>query len=655
MASQRINVTLGTAGHIDHGKTALVKCLTGCETDRLKAEKERGMSIDLGFAPCTISDLEVGIVDVPGHENFVKTMVAGASGIDGVILVVAADDGVMPQTREHLDILTLLGVRHGLVVLTKIDRVEPDHLELAREEMDEFLRGTFLDGAPVLPLSNVTGEGFGPFYEALESLVRGIQPRPIDGVFRLPVDRAFSAKGYGTVLAGIPVTGSAHTGDELLLLPHEVSGRIKTIEVYGRQGDTVMAGQCAALNVPQWERRRIDRGHTAAAPGYFSVQQWYACTLRLLPPERLPKARDKAVLKSGARVKFHTGTTEVMAAVYPMEGNLVQPGDQCLVQIRTEIPLVAAPADHFILRALSPVQTIGGGMIVEAVPKRLKRNRPHVHQDLKQRAEAVRMASRDGGQQFVEYCVRQADGLAARENELAARAKVPRARLKEILQELTGRKTLVQLPSGLYVHRDTAAEAGGRVLQIVRDYHRSSPESPGLTLEQLRQAAQLDRTVLDGLIGLLKSDGRLVLRNQRLAAAEHQATFKQEDTRHLEAIESLFRETGFHPPGVEEIVDKTSAAAKVVESLLKILVEHERLVQVAEGVLFHRQAVEQARELLVAHIQKEGRLESVQFKYLLDTTRKFAIPMLDYFDRVGVTRRSGNTRYLKSTPGGKTP
>ena len=241
------NITLGTAGHIDHGKTSLVKFLTGCETDRLKEEKERGMSIDLGFAPCTIGDLEVGIVDVPGHENFVKTMVAGASGMDGVILVVAADDGVMPQTREHLDILTLLGIRHGMVALTKIDRVDGEYLELVRFELEEFLRGTFLQVARILPVSNLTGQGYEPFYDALADLIRSIRPKRTDGVFRMPVDRAFSAAGYGTVVAGIPVAGSAHAGDEVLLLPQGIVGRIRQIQVYGRSSDTVMAGQCAAL------------------------------------------------------------------------------------------------------------------------------------------------------------------------------------------------------------------------------------------------------------------------------------------------------------------------------------------------------------------------------------------------------------------------
>ncbi len=641
MPSQQVNITLGTAGHIDHGKTALVKCLTGCETDRLKAEKERGMSIDLGFAPCTIAGTQVGIVDVPGHENFIKTMVAGASGMDGVVLVVAADDGVMPQTREHLDILTLLGVRHGMVALTKIDRVDPEQVELARAELHEFLQGTFLEGSPISAVSSVTGEGFDPFYQSLEVLVRAVRPKSIDGVFRLPVDRAFSLKGHGTVVSGIPVSGRARTGDEVVLLPQGLTGTIRAAEVYGRQTDTVQAGQCAALNVRHWDSRQIRRGDTLAAPGYFSPQQWFVCTLRLLPQEKL-------ALKNGAHVKFHTGTAEVPAAVYLMKGSQMGAGEEQFVQVKAAAPLVAGPGDHFILRTLSPVRTVGGGSIIEGIARRLKRTSPGLHEDLQQRARAVSDETR-----FVEFCVRRAEALAASEAEIAVRAKILPGRLREVLAALVGDDRILPLGPGLYIHRDTAAQAGERALESVRDFHRRSPESPGIPLDQLREISGMSKPVLDGLVALLKAEGRLTERKERLAAPEHRPTFREEDAKCLEAVETVFRQQAFHPPSVEELVEATGAAAEIVERMLRILREHQRLVPV-EDLLFHRQAVDQAREILIEFIRKEGRLESVRFKYLLDTTRKFALPLLDYFDRVGVTRRVGNTRYLKK-PNGDRP
>ena len=347
-----------------------MKCLTGCDTDRLKEEKERGMSIELGFAPCKIADKQVGIVDVPGHENFIKTMVAGASGMDGVILVVAADDGVMPQTREHLDILTLLGVRHGIVALTKIDRVAPED----RENVTGQRRR--------VPAGNVPRRR--PDSAALQRNRRGIRSVPGSALgagarrssrdgstacFACRWSAAFSVPGYGTVVAGIPVAGLARIGDEVVLLPRNLTGRIRRIEVYGQTSDTVMAGQCAAINVGQWDHREIRRGDTLTVPGYFSPQEWYVCSLRLLP-------REKLLLKSGAEVKFHTGTSEVAAMFYPLQGSHMEGGAAGLIQVRTKSPVVAGPGDHFLLRTPSPVRTIGGGVIVEAVPRRLKGSRP---------------------------------------------------------------------------------------------------------------------------------------------------------------------------------------------------------------------------------------------------------------------------------------
>jgi selenocysteine-specific elongation factor len=632
---EQINITLGTAGHIDHGKTALIKCITGCDTDRLKEEKERGMSIELGFAPCTLSDIQVGIVDVPGHENFIRTMVAGATGIDAVILVVAADDGVMPQTREHMDILTLLGVRHGVIALTKIDRVSAEQRETVRNELRAFLNGTFLAEAPILPVSNVTGEGLGELTGALGAMVRSIRPKPTDGVFRLPVERTFSAKGYGTVVCGIPVSGSARVGDELVLLPQDVRGRIKSIQVYKRPSQAVKAGQCTAINIPHWDHDLIERGHTVTVPGFFAPYEWCVCKLRLL-------AHETALLKSGTRIKFHTGTSEVLATVYLLQGNRIQAGEESLVQLRLDTPLVAGPADRFILRTPSPAQTIGGGQIIEMGTRRLKRNRPEVYQGVQELADAIREPGR-----FLEYCLRRSESPAATEADLSVRTKLPTAQVREILNDMVRRGDAVPLDTGLYAHREAVAEAGRRLVNTVDDYHRASPESPGITTEQLRQSCELPKPLFEVTVGLLVKEGRLAERGQRLALAEHRQTIAEQDRQLIDAVESLFREGRFAPPSVDEAVERTRVPRDQVDRAIKALIETDRLVRVPEGLLFHCEAVEKARELLVAFIQKEGRLESVKFKYLLGTTRKFAIPLLDHFDRIGLTVRRNNTRYLK--------
>ena len=637
METAQKNITLGTAGHIDHGKTALIKLLTGCDTDHLKAEKERGMSIDLGFAPCTVSGLEVGIVDVPGHENFIKTMVAGATGIDGVIFVIAADDGVMPQTREHFDILTLLGVKYGIVALTKVDIVEPARVIKVTEEIRDFLADTFLQDAQILPVSSITGEGFGPFYEALKTLVDTIEPKKTDGVFRLPVERTFSVKGYGTVVTGIPVAGSVKIGDEVVLFPHGKKGRIKAIQVYKKNSDTAMVGQCAAINVPQWDYKDIGRGCTVTFGNYFSPQQWYLCKLRILPDVKSP-------LKNGANVKFHTGTSEIVATIFLLEGNSVAAGQESLVQIRLNRPqqIVAAPRDRFILRSLSPIQTIGGGMIVEALAKKLKRQDEKVLQDVQDRARAVKSE-----QEWFEYCIKTAEDFAVSESELSVRAKMMPGPLKEILAGLIEESKVLNLNSKLFIHNETCCDVQQKLLDVVDEFHHSKPESPGISSEQLLESSRLKKDVFDGILKLLISHGKLVEKKHRLALPEHKEAFSDDEQKLLNRVESLFKDNLFSPPKYEEIVEHTKADSEEISKILKILLEHEQLVRVDKDLFFHREAIEQAKQILTSYIKEEGGLESVKFKYLLDTTRKYAIPLLDYFDRIGVTRRSGYTRYLR--------
>jgi len=602
MSTAQINITLGTAGHIDHGKTALIKLLTGCDTDRLKAEKERGMSIDLGFAPCRVSDMEIGIVDVPGHENFIKTMVAGASGIDGVIFVIAADDGVMPQTREHLDILTLLGVKHGVVALTKVDCIEPERLEIVTAEVKDFLVGTFLEDASVLPMSSVTGQGFDAFYEALKELVSTIEPKRSDGVFRLPVERTFSVKGYRTVVTGIPVSGSAKIGDEVVLFPHETYGRIKAIQVYKRDSDIATVGQCAALNVPQWDYKTIERGNVVTLGEYFSPEQWYLCQLQVLADTKLP-------LKNGTNIKFHTGTSEVVATMYLMEGSKSIAGHQFLVQVRLSEPVVAGPRDRFILRSLSPVRTVGGGMIIEAIAKKLKRNRPEILEDSQTRAKAV-LIEKD----FVEYCIKTAEDFAATETELSRRIKIPPVRLREVLVQLVDNGRVIDLDAKLYIHSDTASDVQQRLLKIISDFHRARPESPGVSTEQFYEASQLRKDVFDSLVKLLISQGKLVERKHRLALSEHREKFSEDEQKLLTSVESLFMSRPFSPPQRQEVVELTATLPEKAEKILQILMEQERLVQVENNLLFHAEAIEKARQILVSFIKKEGKLESVKFK-----------------------------------------
>jgi selenocysteine-specific elongation factor len=636
MSTFQKNITLGTAGHIDHGKTVLIKCLTGCDTDHLKAEKERGMSIELGFAPCTVSDLEVGIVDVPGHENFIKTMVAGASGIDGVIFVIAADDGVMPQTREHLDILTLLGVKYGIVALTKADCVDQQRVRNVTAEIRDFLIGTFLEDVPILPVSGITGQGFEGFYEALKELVAKIEPKRTECVFRLPVERTFSVKGYGTVVTGIPVAGSVKIGDQVTLYPEGVKGRIKAIQVYKRNSEIALVGQCAALNVPRWEYNSIERGNVVTIGEYFQPRQWYLCKLKILSHIKTP-------LKYGSQIKFHTGTSEVIATVYLLKGKSVSAGEECLIQVRLNEPLVAGPRDRFILRTLSPVKTIGGGMIVEALAGKLRRSNSQAVHDAEERVRVLPIEK-----DFAEYCIKTAEAFAATESELSIRTKIRPEPLKKILVELIEEEKIFDLSSNLYIHCETSETVQHQLLKIAGDFHRERPESPGLSVEQFYKASELRKEVFDGLLKLLLLEGKLIERKHRLALPEHREAFSEDEKNLLEKVEAFYKNRPFNPPKFEEVTEQVKAPGEKVQKILQILIEQESLVRVENDLLFHSEAVETARGLLISFIKKEGQLESVKFKYLIDTTRKYAIPLLDYFDRIGLTRRAGYTRYLKN-------
>ena len=631
---QTINITLGTAGHIDHGKTALVRNLTGCETDRLKEEQQRGMSIELGFAPCLVAGLQVGIVDVPGHEDFIKTMVAGAACIDGVILVVAADDGVMPQTREHLDILTLLGVRHGVVALTKADRVPPEQLDTASAQVRQLLRGTFLEDAAIMPLSNVTGQGFDSFQEELRRLVERIPSRPVNGVFRLPVERVFSVKGYGTVVTGIPLTGRAAIGDELTLLPAGRRTRLKAIQVFKHTAAEVQAGQCSALNLAGVAPEDVARGHTLAAPDFFTPRQWFLVRLRLLPQDRL-------FLKNAQRVKFHTGTSEATAAVYLLEADRLLPGPEALAQVRTETPLIAAPRDRFIIRALTPPHTIGGGVVVEALERRGKR-----HPEALALAHTLAQSLADDHDLVSAALLTMPEPLAPA-RAVALRVKLPGERVDAILGALATAGQIRQPVPGLFLHPAALQTWRARLTGILAAFHQQQPRSPGALLEDLLRETDLSKPALEQLLTFLQKEKLIEIRAGRYALATYQPAIPPGLQADLSRLEELFRQNLFAPPSPDEAAAALCLPPARIRELLTLLQEHQKLVRVEGDLFFHAAALAEARRRLEEHLRREGRLESVKFKYLLDTTRKYALPLLDYFDRVGLTRRTGYTRFLK--------
>ncbi len=635
MSAELVNLTLGTAGHIDHGKTALVGNLTGCDTDRLKEEKERGLSIELGFAPLKLGTRRISIVDVPGHERFVRTMVAGATGIDAVLVVVAADDGVMPQTREHLDILTLLGTRAGVVAVTKCDLVSSEQLEHVVHDVRELLVDTFLGDAPVVAVSNKTGQGLSDLLTALQTMVEQLEPRRCDGVFRLPVERAFSVPGRGTVVTGIPVSGSIGVGDEVVVLPAGATGRAVGLEVFKRSAQRGGVGQCVALNVRQWDHREIERGHVVSVDGYFTAAMWYLCELRLLADRRLN-------LKNASAVRLHTGTADIPATIYLTQGSSLEAGQESLVQIRMDVPLVAGRGDRFILRRSSPIETIGGGVIVDALRRRVRCSRPEQRAELERRA---RCAADD--LRFADYCLAEAGATGADPKGLAFRLKIQPDQVDVLLKKLCEQNTVRKLMDR-YVHTNVLEKLAERLLAEVRQEHTRSPVRPSIPMSALWNPAPAPRPVFEAALAMLVEGGRLRIDGSQVASAEHRARASQAEERLLKGIEALFAERSFNPPSADEAAQILRAPVAETKKTLQLLCEQGRLVRVAPDMLFAREAIDRAQALIKDAIRREGRLASVDFKYLLDTSRKYALPLLDYFDRIGMTSRSGdNTRYLR--------
>jgi selenocysteine-specific elongation factor len=669
--AERLNITVGTAGHVDHGKTMLVMNLTGCDTDSLKEEKERGMSIDLGYAPFRFHDSEVGIVDVPGHENFVRTMVAGVTGIDCVVFVVAADDGVMPQTREHLDILSLLGVRHGLTVLTKIDRVTPERLFEAEHQIRAQIRGTFLENSAMVPLSNVTGEGFESLRAHLARILPNIPRRDTGGPFRLSVDRTFAVKGFGTVVTGIPASGSASIGEELDLIRQSDSaperGRVRTVQVYQNQAERAQAGQCAALNIPQWKQEGIRRGDVVVAPGFFTPHEWILCRLRVLPDERNE-------IRNGEKIRFHAGTADVTGAVYLFKSNHLLGGEDAVVQIRLDIPLVLGPRDHFIVRLQTPPRTVAGGMVLEGLTRRLKRTSDETMAYAEQKAESVHDPVRS-----LELCLRRRGMNGATAGELAQETSMLVGEVEACLKQLNSNPALTKhvpcsaarkADSGLksegggtggdrlrFHHHEVLREAAETILRIIGEHHKSEPHSPGIPKSRILESGRLPSACFDAAAASLLEEKRIVLSKatQRFSLDGWQPGVPEAIAQDCERVEALFLTRLFHPPSMLEAGSELRLDEATCKQAIRVLKDLGRLVEAPGGIVFHRDAVQMAGEKVTEHIRKQGRLESVDFKYLIDTTRKYALPLLDLLDAIRVTRRVGNTRFLATSAGPALP
>lgn len=624
---------IGTAGHVDHGKTALIRALTGAETDRLAEEQERGMSIDLGFADFTLpGGRRAGVIDVPGHERFLKNMLAGAGGIDLVLLVVAADEGMMPQTREHLDILQVLQTRRGVVVLTKRDLVDEEWLELVREDLRKALAGTFLAEAPMVSVSAVTGEGIPELVELLSRMADEVPTRPIVGPWRLPIDRVFTIQGFGTVVTGTLLTGIARVGDRVALLPGGRESRIRNIQVHGQSVDHAEAGTRVALNLAGVDVDQLERGMVAAPPGAYPESWAIETRLEVLPT--CPRE-----VKHRTRVRLHLGSAEIQARVNLLDAETLPPGSSGLVQLRLERPTVAARGMRYVLRFYSPPDLIGGGSVIASSEARHRRFDPKV-------LEALRLQERGTPEQLVAEAVSRSGLTPVAPQALAASLEMPLEEVRRHLAALAAAGTVIVHSGESVLHRDPLEAAEHQLLTVLGDYHAAQPMRAGMSREELRSrlARHMDTRGFNLVCSRLEADGRMYAEGSRVRRAGHEPVFPPPLDRVRDALIQGMLRSPWNPPLFPDLVAAGGLAPRQAQEVWDALIDNGEIVRLSSDVFLHRSVVEEAVAKVRSYLQENPSLTAAQLRDLLGTTRKFAVPLAEYLDAQRVTRRIGDER-----------
>jgi selenocysteine-specific elongation factor len=635
MATPAKSIIVGTAGHIDHGKSTLIEALTGTHPDRLEEEKRRGITIDLGFAFLEEGGVRFGFVDVPGHERFVKNMLAGTSGIDLVLLVIAADEAIKPQTREHFDICRLLGVKRGVIAVTKCDLVDKDTADLVRLELEDFVKGSFLENAPVLPVSAKTGAGLAELRAALQNEARKIVEKQTLHYFRLPIDRSFPVKGFGTVVTGTLISGRIAAGDEVELLPQQKILRVRGLQTGGRTVDQAYAGQRTAVNLSGIEHGAVQRGMVLAAPDRFTKTRRVDARLRLLP--------SAPMLKNQTRVHFHAGTAETIATVLVYEKSEILPGDSALVQLRLMDDVVVVRGDRFIVRQLSPVITIGGGQVLDPLARRPTRKnigRVPFLQTLE-----------TGSREEILRAMVQRTILGVGLQEIVSRTGWMETEIQAAAEKLAnaGALRVVSASPLLLLAESVFQEVMRSVQTRVETFHRQNPLLPGVPREELRTCVgrRVRTETFRAALDELSKQNRLTLQGELVKKPGTEVTLTPEELRAKEQIEQAFSRAGLAVPSVKEVLAQLAIENRRAEKILQILLREKILVRVSPELVFHRAALETLPGLLQNYKRFKGeRIGVPSFKELTGITRKYAIPLLEYLDRQRLTRRIGDERVI---------
>jgi selenocysteine-specific elongation factor len=631
-------IILGTAGHIDHGKTSLIKALTGINTDRLIEEQRRGITIELGFAFLDLpGGQRVGIVDVPGHERFVKNMVAGATGIDIVAMVIAADEGVMPQTREHMEICELLGVRHGFVVLTKTDLVDEEWLELALEDIKGFTRGTFLENRPIIPVSSVTGKGLPDFIEILTRVCQDIPERSSSGLFRLPVDRVFTMKGFGTVITGTVISGQVRVGGNVMLYPSEVRAKVRGIQFHNQSVDAAKAGMRTAINFQGLEKTAVNRGDVLSEPGSLAPGYMLDVLFHFLKSNKKP-------VKTRTRVRFHSGTSEILGNLILLESGELQPGQTGLVQLRLDAAVALVKDDRFVIRSYSPVHTIGGGHVLNPLPKKHKGVKPHL-------IEGLKRLCGDSAEQTVIYHVENAGYEGISLSHLYIMTNLAEKPLQQILDKLLSRRVILQIDreNRIFLHGDNFEKLKIEILANLETYHRVNPLKPGMPKEELKSGfpSFVEEKSVNFVLTQSIKTGEIIQEEEMVRLKNHTVSLAQDQADVRKKILESYVQNGLTPPYFSDLCKDFNMDKAQVKDVLMTLVDEGLIIKIKEDLYFHGAAVEDLRNRMVDFLKQNKELSTPQFKEIAGVSRKFLIPLLEYFDARNVTIRVGDIRKLR--------
>jgi len=632
------NIILGTAGHIDHGKTSLVKALTGVETDRLKEEKERGITIELGFASLDLPNgKHIGIVDMPGHEKFVKNMVAGSSGIDVVTMVIAADEGVMPQTREHMEICNLMGIQHGIIALTKTDLVDEDLLEMALDDINDFVQGTFLEEKPIIPLSSTTGQGLDKFIATLESICDNIPERKFSSIFRLPVDRVFSMKGFGTVITGTLTSGSINVGNDIMVYPKKIISKVRGIQVHSSSVDNAGPGTRTAINFQGLDKDSVFRGDILSTPGTLIESYMVDAHFHYLKSNAKP-ARPRT------RVRFHSGTSEILGYMILLDREELLPGDEASVQFRLESPVCCIKEDRYVIRSYSPIKTIGGGAILNPVSQKHKLFDKKVVQGLEE-------LLLDDGEQTISFFLSLKGFAGLSLNQLRVMTNLTDKKLAATLQKMLARQEIIQTDKErqIYVNGAFFDDFKTKVLEKIKDYHDANPLKEGMPTQELKSKFQYieDAKFFNILFTKLAKENTIVQDKNIVKLVDFKVALKVDQHEVKEKIIKIYQSKGLTPPFFRTICQDLNLDQKTAKDVLQILIDEKRIVKTKDDLNFDARAVGNLEEKLISFLKEKEEITTPEFKEMTGISRKFVIPLIEYFDSVNLTIRVGDTRQLR--------